>query len=460
MHYNGNLLNLIPVSATRVLDIGCGSGGLGNRVKARNPAVVYVGVEIDPEAARIAEDHLDQVYCANIETDELPMDKESFDCIVFGDVLEHLYHPLRALEKLKAYLKPDGHMLCCIPNVQNHQIIEALLCGDFQYQAGGVMDRTHIRFFTYANAFKLLLDAGLIPELLGFVPDPPSIPGDPAFARYTPERREALLQVLQGCLPHLKLDPWRFSRYLTTFQYIFKATRSPTYEETRPPAFPISFVVPMDNSRIWGDYLLSSPIFQGKHPHQLIMLDNQPSAAHAVVAGLQQAQHDYVVFIQPDVYLPTQWDAIFCQRVLQAEATMDNIGMVGVYGAGQRGGQTVLSGHLIDRHMTRIHPDPLPAVVESVEDCLFGFRKAHFPGMDSALGYHLHATDLACQLRVRGKQTLVVEALCYYNSVRGGGEPPEFVQSVRYLAMKWGHYLPLATPRYVIPQVGRKESHG
>ncbi|MEO5363475.1 MAG: class I SAM-dependent methyltransferase [Magnetococcus sp. DMHC-8] len=451
LHYNANLLNLIPVSATRVLDIGCGTGALGNRVKARNPAVVYYGVEIEPAAARIAANHMDHVLCANIETDELPFDKAMFDCMVFGDVLEHLYWPVRALEKLKPHLQPGGHMLCCIPNAQNHQILEALLCGDFQYQAGGLLDRTHIRFFTYANAIKMLLDAALVPELLGFVPDPSGMAGDPAFARFTPERREGILQALAGCLTYLQQDPWRFNRYLSTFQFMFRATPNAAHDQPLPPPFPISFVVPMHNSRVVGDYLLSSPIFQGAHPHQLIVLENQTSAAQAVATGLAQAVHDHVVYVQQDVYLPSRWDAMYCQQVRQAEAGLGRVGLLGIAGATLRDGQAVYSGGLVDRHMTRIHAGPLPARVDTLEDCLFGFRKSDFPGMDPALGYHLHATDLACTCRARGLEVVVVEALCYHNSERGPGEPPEFMASARHLAAKWRDSLPLATPRLLIP---------
>ncbi|MBF0183735.1 MAG: methyltransferase domain-containing protein [Magnetococcales bacterium] len=450
VHYNGNLLNLIPVTATRVLDIGCGTGGLGNRVKARNPDVVYDGIEIYPPAAQIATQNIDHVYCINVETDVLPLEKGSYDCIVYGDVLEHLYHPVETLEKLKPFLKPDGFALCCLPNAQNHQIIASLLCGDFQYQDGGLMDRTHIRFFTYANAIKLLLDAGMIPELLGFTPDPENMPDHPAFARYTAESRDGMLAALEACVPHLQQDPVRFKRYLSAFQFIFKGTANRSYDETLPDPFPISFVVPTDNPRILGDYLLMSPIFPWDTPHQVIRVSGQSSAAAALEEGLKQAVHEVVVFVHQDVYLPTHWDRLFCQRLREIEARDRSYGLVGVQGASKRGRQALLSGRIVDRQMTFLHPDPLPAVVDTVDDCLFAFRKSHYPGMDSRLGWYLYGADLACRFRQRQQAVYAVDAPCYHNSRRGLQEPPAYVESSRLLASNWQSELPMVTPRMII----------
>ncbi|MEO5339181.1 MAG: class I SAM-dependent methyltransferase [Magnetococcus sp. MYC-9] len=438
-NYNGNLLNRIPASARKILDIGCGAGALGYLAKQRNPDVVYCGVELIEAAARIAETHLDQTYCANIETDPLPLGKEAFDCIIFGDVLEHLYHPLETLKRLKESLTAEGCVLCCIPNMQHYSIFETLICGEFQYQEGGLLDKTHIRFFTYANCIKLLLDAGFIPKIVSQISGPSTNPG--------------LVEALLAAAVYMKQDPWRFSRYLATYQYIFHGVKNPAYAAPLPPPFPISFIVPTNNERILRDYLNSSPIFRGDHPHQLIILPDQSSAAEAVANGLRQAKHDFVVCLHQDVYLPDGWDALFCQRVLQAEAGMDNVGLIGIYGSSARAGTVTQHGSLIDRHEARIDNGPLPAPVGSLDDCLFGFRKAGFPGMDPALKYHLYATDLLCAYRERGQQAVVVDALCYHNPGLGqAGHPPEMADSTRYLMAKWKKLL--AGPHLVVPDSG------
>ncbi len=341
-------------------------------------------------------------------------------------------------------------MLCCFPNAQNHQIIASLLCSAFQYQDGGLLDRTHIRFFTYSDAIKLLLDAGLIPELLGFVPDPESMPDHPAFARYTPESRAGMLAALEGCRNHLGLDKDRFLRYVSAFQFIFKGRLDPVQEQSFPDPFALTFIVPTSNPQIWGDYLLSSAIFQQEHPHQIIRLNNQNSAAEALANGLREAQNEIVVFVHQDVYLPEGWDRQFCQRILEVEAKYGSFGMIGVNGASRRGRQAVLSGRIVDRQNIFAHPDPLPAQVDTVDDCLFAIHKSQYPGMDSALGWYLYGADLATRYRVHQQGVYIVDALCYHNSERGVQEPPAYTASGHRLAALWPQLLPMVTPRTII----------
>ncbi|MEO5363476.1 MAG: class I SAM-dependent methyltransferase [Magnetococcus sp. DMHC-8] len=426
---NGGLLNQIPVTARRILDIGCGVGALGYMAKQRHPDVYYCGVELHPEAARVAGTHLDEAHCANIESADLPLAKGFFDCIVFGDVLEHLYHPLETLRRLKENLTADGCVVCCIPNIQHISFIESLLCGDFQYQDAGLLDRTHIRFFTYASFIKLLLDAGLVPKIVSQIA--------------LPDANAGLLAALQGAAGYLQQDGQRFARALSTFQYIFHGTHYAPRAGVLPPPFPISFVVPTNNERILKEYLLSSPVLQGQHPHQLILLKEQRSMAEALVQGVGQAVHDFVVVVHQDVYLPAQWDALFCRQVLQAEATRDDIGLFGVYGASNHAGQIVPRGSLVDRQDARLHGEACPVPVGSVDDCLIGFRKARRPEPDPACGFYLYGTDLLCAGLAQGRVAVVVEALCYHNPGLGaGGPPPAWQVSARHLATKWPHYLP------------------
>ena len=104
MSYYGNvnpdLLSRIPLSASRVLEIGCGSGSLGRAYKLRNPSAIYCGLELDSASAEQARHHLDHVVCVDVEAFDLAEEFDQlFDCIVYGDVLEHLKDPWTCLER-------------------------------------------------------------------------------------------------------------------------------------------------------------------------------------------------------------------------------------------------------------------------------------------------------------------------------------------------------------------------
>jgi len=151
-----------------VLELGCGSGATGALIRQRFTDTRYVGIELDPGAAAIARRRLDRVVVANIEQIDLGeygLEMESFDWIICGDVLEHLYDPWRVLRLLRDYLKPEGRFLASIPNTQNIWVILHLLDGNWTYMERGLLDATHIRFFTLREIYKLFSGTGY--EIIG-----------------------------------------------------------------------------------------------------------------------------------------------------------------------------------------------------------------------------------------------------------------------------------------------------
>jgi len=150
----------------RVLDVGANTGYLAKALTERGCTVT--GIEIDPDAARQAEEFCERVIVGNVE--ELDLDAEigdeTFDVLVFGDVLEHLKDPGRALERFKPFLDAAGHVVVSIPNVAHGSVRLALLRGQFRYHSLGLLDDTHLRFFTRESVEELLGGAGfLISEL-------------------------------------------------------------------------------------------------------------------------------------------------------------------------------------------------------------------------------------------------------------------------------------------------------
>jgi 2-polyprenyl-3-methyl-5-hydroxy-6-metoxy-1,4-benzoquinol methylase len=155
---NPYLLKHIKEGWKEVLDIGCSRGGLGAAIKDKGIRVS--GIEAFEHAAQIAKMKLDDVVVGNIETMEIPYEKEQFDCIIFGDVLEHLFDPWAVLQKVKPYIKPGGSILTSIPNVAHISVLIPFLNGDWTYEEVGLMDKTHIRFFTFKEIVRLFTDAG------------------------------------------------------------------------------------------------------------------------------------------------------------------------------------------------------------------------------------------------------------------------------------------------------------
>ena len=150
---------LVPPHTQALLDVGCGTGRLGGSLKTLGiPRVV--GVESNPRAAAEARAMLDEVVVADIEKDPLPFADGSFDCIVYGDILEHLVDPWTTLHSQRRLLTPAGAVVVSIPNVAYWRNVVDILRGRWEYTASGTLDATHLRFFTWAGIEQLLDQAG------------------------------------------------------------------------------------------------------------------------------------------------------------------------------------------------------------------------------------------------------------------------------------------------------------
>ena len=145
-----------------VLEVGCATGYFTKVLAERGCKVV--GMELDPDAAKVAEQWAERVVVGNADDAEAwdLVDDESFDVITFGDVLEHLGDPLAVLRTAVRKLKPTGFVVTSLPNVAHGDVRLSLLHGGFRYRETGLLDRTHIRFFTLETTRRLLREAGLV----------------------------------------------------------------------------------------------------------------------------------------------------------------------------------------------------------------------------------------------------------------------------------------------------------
>jgi 2-polyprenyl-3-methyl-5-hydroxy-6-metoxy-1,4-benzoquinol methylase len=155
------MVERVPTSAQKVLDIGCSTGAFGRLLKEKRPDVTVWGVEMHGPTAKEAAKHLDKVFNSSIEEalDDLP--KGEFDAIVFNDVLEHLIDPVAVLEMIKPLLASEGVVISSIPNVRyyynlTHMIFEK----DFRYEDDGIRDHTHVRFFTDKSIRRMYEETG------------------------------------------------------------------------------------------------------------------------------------------------------------------------------------------------------------------------------------------------------------------------------------------------------------
>jgi len=140
-----------------VLDIGCGSGALGAWIKRENHQAVVHGVDISAEAGMAAAERLDAFWCIDLDLSPLPESAIKYDLIILGDIIEHLKRPDLFLTALNDYLAPGGKVIVSVPNIANYSIRLRLLFGQFRYTETGIMDRTHLRFFTW-HSFSELID--------------------------------------------------------------------------------------------------------------------------------------------------------------------------------------------------------------------------------------------------------------------------------------------------------------
>ena len=152
------IFRLVP-SGSKVLEIGVGSGRLANLLSIRKKCRVYC-VEKDAAMAGIARNKCVEILNMDIETEELPYERGAFDCIILGNVLEHMKNPTKILANLKKYLSDNGFIIYSVPNIVNWHSRTTIFFGKFEYAENGVFDRSHLRFYNLNSAKKLALDAG------------------------------------------------------------------------------------------------------------------------------------------------------------------------------------------------------------------------------------------------------------------------------------------------------------
>lgn len=209
---NPDLLAVIP-EAARVVEVGCSRGALARAYKQRHPSSHVLGIEIDPTYAAAARSHCDEVRIGNVEElfrNGSLSDLHPAQCWVFGDCLEHMQDPWQVLRLAKTYLSPDGCVCACIPNMQHWSIQLRLNTGKLEYADSGLLDRTHLRWFTRHTMVQLFESCGF--QIASIQP------------RIFPHPQTQQASIVIGQIAnHIGHDPQKAIHDALPLQYVIKA---------------------------------------------------------------------------------------------------------------------------------------------------------------------------------------------------------------------------------------------
>ena len=226
----------------------------------------------------------------------------------------------------------------------------------------------------------------------------------------------------------------------------------------------VGFVACASNLQVLGQRLLSSPCLR-PGGHMLTVYFNAHSAADgfnaamAAAAGLASAP-SWLVWVHQDVFLPEGWDTRFAQALAEAQQQFPKLAVAGVYGIAGTGVNARRAGHLLDRGTMLLEPEPLPCLVDSLDELLFAVRVDSGLQLDPALGFDFYATDLVLQAQALGWQCAVVDAFCEHwsGTPSFGAMPAGVVQRIQAngeaFEQKWRHRLPVTTPCFEVNQPG------
>lgn len=169
------LIDLIDHPPRVVLELGCSAGGTGAAIKVKFPGARVLGVELNQAAAEIASTRLDRVWIRDVESFDPGKEGVEFgevDVLIAADVLEHLYSPWQVMERLKPFLSPDVQVIVSMPSTRNLGLMGKLAQGEWPYEASGLLDITHIRFFTYKEIKRFFYQLGYFVSKVLYGMDP------------------------------------------------------------------------------------------------------------------------------------------------------------------------------------------------------------------------------------------------------------------------------------------------
>ncbi|MCX5809877.1 MAG: glycosyltransferase [Proteobacteria bacterium] len=352
----------------KVLEIGCAGGATGKNLKERLPVQFYVGIDISPEAADIAKGYLDRVIVADIEKTDLAsehgLQPGEFDLLLALDVIEHLYNPWDILAEMTQYVKPGGYVVASIPNIQNITVLQDLVQGNWRYQDAGILDATHLRFFTLEETKKMFSGAGLTIRNVEHVINPSldmekvkesgnnyregnleisNLTKDELMRLFTYQyiliaQKASSAELLnrapehgtapgeEPLLPHFKQDnfvPQLSSIIILAFnelEYTKKCVKS--IRKHTPEAHEIIFV---DNGSTDGTVEWLKKLVQENDNYQLIENKENLGFAKGCNHGIEASEGEFILLLNNDVMVTQEW----LSGMLECLNSAPDVGIVG-----------------------------------------------------------------------------------------------------------------------------------
>lgn len=210
--HNADLLNLIPADTRTIMEIGCSSGALAREFKKINPACHYTGIDIDSTYVEAAKRYCDTTAVLDIDQAhaDFYLEHQDKEVWVFADALEHFKNPWGVLQNIRKIIPAGGSIVACIPNAQ-HWTVQVRLCtGNFRYEEMGLMDKTHLRWFTRKTIVELFDHSGYsIVEFGARLLDEP--------------QSEDYVQLIGDLAEFSGADPEEAMRDAKAFQYVVRA---------------------------------------------------------------------------------------------------------------------------------------------------------------------------------------------------------------------------------------------
>ncbi|MCA9059325.1 MAG: glycosyltransferase, partial [Planctomycetaceae bacterium] len=342
---------LIPETATRILDIGCGSGKLGAALRSSRSSHV-TGIEASFSAAASARRVLDSVICqkiCDVPDDQFP--PESFDCIVLADVLEHLRDPASALRKCRLWLAAAGTLVVSVPNSRNHEIVDALVHGNWTYESAGLLDDDHVRCFTRREMEKLFFRTGFLPPELKFV-------AGSGFESFRKQSYSGTLQLRDLTVNGLSRPE---AEEFFAYQLLLRTRKSPqrsfgltsiivvTFNELAYTRMCVESLISrtdeavelifVDNGSTDG----TAAYLQGIPSAKVVQNDSNRGFAPAVNQGLRIAQGDQILLLNNDCIVTTGW----LSSLLEGLYESPDVGMIGPVSNCVSGPQQVEHGYTV-----------------------------------------------------------------------------------------------------------------
>jgi O-antigen biosynthesis protein len=320
---------MVNPSTRRILDVGCAAGAMGIGLKKKLGAEVWA-IEINPEAAKQAENCLDRVILSKAQDAVPHLPDNFFDTIIFADVLEHLEDPEAMLAVVKEKLSWGGEIIASVPNIRHWSILKDLLEGRWDYVEAGILDTTHLRFFTRKSLLELFQKAGYsVIEL-----------------RFTTLGRQRIPQKLVNALAREGIDTSTLAEESGHYQYLVKATVGSTVKGL------VSIIILTMNELNYTKKCIESVRKSTPEPYEIIFVDNgskdgtvkwlesfiRENPQHKLIAnaanvgfakgcnqGIKAACGEYILLLNNDVVVTDAW----LSGMLECLHSASDVGIVG-----------------------------------------------------------------------------------------------------------------------------------